>query len=82
MKQKKLQVAICYDFDGTLAAGNMQEYGFMDRLSVKPDAFWAKSAVLVKQHSADKILCYMKCMLVMQDIHLTKQIKMFNQMNY
>ena len=63
MKTKKLQVALCYDFDGTLAAGNMQEYGFMDRLSVTPEAFWAKSAALAKQHSADKILCYMKCML-------------------
>lgn len=63
MKTKKLQVAICYDFDGTLAAGNMQEYGFMNRLSVTPDVFWAKSAALVKQHSADRILCYMKCML-------------------
>lgn len=63
MKQKKLQVALCYDFDGTLAAGNMQEYGFMNRLSVTPNDFWAKSAALAKQHSADKILCYMKCML-------------------
>ena len=63
MKTKKLQVALCYDFDGTLAIGNMQEYGFMNRLSVTPDVFWAKSAALVKKHSADKILCYMKCML-------------------
>jgi hypothetical protein len=27
MSRKKPSVAICYDFDGTLSPGNMQEYG-------------------------------------------------------
>ncbi|MBP5352834.1 MAG: haloacid dehalogenase-like hydrolase [Alphaproteobacteria bacterium] len=62
MKQL-VNVALCYDFDGTLAAGNMQEYGFMQRLGIKPDEFWKKSDALAAQKSADKVLCYMKCML-------------------
>lgn len=58
-----IEVAICYDFDGTLAAGNMQEYGFLKSLGVLPKDFWAKSDALAKQHNADNNLCYMKCML-------------------
>lgn len=60
---KKVIVAICYDFDGTLAWSNMQEYGFMQRLNVSPKDFWAKCDKLVKQTSADKNLAYMKVML-------------------
>lgn len=41
MKNNKtfLKVAICYDFDGTLAPGNMQEYGFMKALKTTPASF-------------------------------------------
>lgn len=60
---KKLNVALCYDFDGTLAAGNMQEYGFMSRLGIKPDEFWKTSDAMAKKYSMDNVLCYMKCML-------------------
>lgn len=61
--KKMTQVAFCYDFDGTLAAGNMQEYGFMRRLGVTPEEFWKKSDEMAKEFSADNNLCYMKCML-------------------
>ena len=60
---KKLNVALGYDFDGTLAAGNMQEYGFLKKLNISPADFWAKSDAMAEQFHADSNLCYMKCML-------------------
>ena len=39
----RVKMAICYDFDGTLAPGNMQEYGFIEKLNMTPDEFWKKS---------------------------------------
>lgn len=61
--KKFIEVAFCYDFDGTLASGNMQEYEFMRRIGVKPEEFWKKSDAMAKEFSADNNLCYMKCML-------------------
>lgn len=63
MKKQLINVAFCYDFDGTLAAGNMQEYGFMTRLGIKPEDFWRKVDTMAKENGADNISCYMKCML-------------------
>ena len=63
MRKKYVEVAICYDFDGTLAAGNMQEYGFLKKLNISPADFWAKSDAMAEQFHADSNLCYMKCML-------------------
>lgn len=63
MAKKLIPVAICYDFDGTLSPGNMQEYEFMDKLKVKPMWFWKKSLKLAKSQQADPILAYMKLML-------------------
>lgn len=62
-KNNFTQIAICYDFDGTLCKGNMQEYGFMSTLGMTPDEFWAKCAKHTKQYDMDKNLSYMKCML-------------------
>lgn len=58
-----IKVAICYDFDGTLAPGNMQEYGFMKALKTTPKTFWKKSDTLSEKQSADKNLCYMYTMM-------------------
>ena len=63
MKKNLIKVAICYDFDGTLAPGNMQEYGFMNALGTTPDEFWGKSDKLADETKADKNLCYMLTML-------------------
>ena len=57
-----IKVAICYDFDGTLAPGNMQEYGFMEALGMTADDFWNISDGLSEKYSADKNLCYMLTM--------------------
>jgi len=56
-------MAICYDFDGTLAPGNMQEHDFFPDLNVAPKYFWEESNALAREQEADPILVYMKLML-------------------
>lgn len=60
MMQKFIPMAICYDFDGTLSPGNMQEYGFVKKLGLTPEEFWNTANGLAKTHQADDILSYMK----------------------
>jgi hypothetical protein len=40
MRNKKTKIAICYDFDGTLAPGNMQEPSLLPTLNLKAENFW------------------------------------------
>ena len=61
--EKQIKVAICYDFDGTLSPGNMQEYGFMETLGIAPQAFWQKVNKLAAEQNSDSNLCWMKLML-------------------
>ncbi len=63
MKEKLIPMAICYDFDGTLSPGNMQEYGFIKKLGLTPEAFWEQSNALAKAKKADDILAYMKVII-------------------
>jgi phosphoserine phosphatase len=56
-------MAVCYDFDGTLAPGNMQEHAFLPALGIEPEAFWKRTAELAKAQDADEILAYMRLML-------------------
>ncbi len=56
-------MAICYDFDGTLAPGNMQEYDFFPDLRIAPRDFWEESNALAREQEVDPILAYMKLML-------------------
>ena len=55
----KKRVAIMYDFDETLAPGNMQEYAFIPMLDIESDEFWKMSAELGKKHNMDNVLAYM-----------------------
>lgn len=64
MRRKLIPMAICYDFDGTLSPGNMQEYGFVRQLGMTADEFWKRSNALAKQVGADNILAYMSQMRV------------------
>lgn len=57
-------MAIAYDFDGTLAPGNMQEHNFIPALGLKPKAFWGEVVAHARQHQADPILAYMNLMLM------------------
>ncbi len=56
-------MAVCYDFDGTLAPGNMQEHDFFPDLKISPKDFWEESNILAREQEADPILAYMKLML-------------------
>lgn len=56
-------VALCYDFDKTLSPKDMQEYGFIERLGMTAESFWAKSNRLVKNTDMDTILAYMYTMI-------------------
>lgn len=56
-------LAIAYDFDGTLAPGNMQEFDFVPKIGMKPADFWKEVAETAKLHNADNILVYMGLMI-------------------
>ena len=57
------RAAIVYDFDGTLARGNVQEHSFMPSLGIEPEQFWLQINRLAKAHDSDSILTLMWRML-------------------
>lgn len=63
MPKKLIPMAIAYDFDGTLAPGNMQEYDFIPALKLPSKHFWDKANELAQKHEADPILTYMHTMI-------------------
>ena len=63
MARKLSPFAIAYDFDGTLAPGNMQEYDFVPAIGMTGRRFWKEVNDLTKKHDADQILAYMMHML-------------------
>ena len=63
MTRKLPEVAIAYDFDGTLSPGNMQEYDFIPKLGMTPARFWSKANDLARQCDGDLILAYLNLML-------------------
>ena len=64
MEQQNPIVALIYDFDGTLAPGNMQEYDFLKEIGITDKAdFWRETFELGKAQNATEILSYMKLMI-------------------
>lgn len=64
MENKLPIIALIYDFDGTLAPGNMQEYDFLNAIGITdPQKFWNANTELKKHHDASEVLSYMKLML-------------------
>ena len=57
------RVAICYDFDGTLIRGNMQDYTIIPRLIGDKDQFWESVNQYSKKHDMDYVLAYMYRMM-------------------
>lgn len=63
MTKKRPQVALVYDFDGTLSPGNMQEFGFIQATGKTKDEFWEKNRKFAEGKDANGILTYMYLML-------------------
>lgn len=61
--RKKPVFALIYDFDGTIAPGNMQERDFIPAIKMNTKKFWREVSDTSREHQADNILIYMKLML-------------------
>lgn len=57
------RIALVYDFDGTLARGNLQETSFIPDIGMTKEEFWNEVKTRTKHHDADEILVYMHLML-------------------
>lgn len=57
------RTALIYDFDGTLARGNLQERSFIPNIGMSREEFWAEVKRRTKENDADEILIYMQLML-------------------
>lgn len=75
MPKALIPFAICYDFDGTLAPGNMQERDFIPTIGMNKKSFWKEVAALSKEHEADNILMYMGLMLDRARAHKVRVTK-------
>ena len=65
MTQPLLKTALIYDFDGTLARGNMQEVSFIPSVGMGIGDFWGEADRLTRAADGDNILMYMQLMLKM-----------------
>ncbi len=61
--KKRIPFAVVYDFDGTLAPGNMQERDFIPAIGMTKKKFWKEVAKESEKDEADNILEYMRLML-------------------
>ena len=57
------RTALIYDFDGTLARGNLLETSFIPNIGMTKEDFWAEVKARTRDHDADEILVYMHLML-------------------
>ena len=57
------RTALIYDFDGTLARGNLQERSFIPNIGMSHSDFWKEVKERKKSEDADEILVYMHLML-------------------
>jgi hypothetical protein len=53
------KTAIIYDFDGTLARGNLQECSFIPQVNMTRDQFWGAVKQMTQDEDADEILVEM-----------------------
>lgn len=57
--QKKIILAICYDFDKTLSPDDMQAQGFIQSVGYEVNKFWKESNGLANENEMDQNLAYM-----------------------
>lgn len=60
---KNNNVAFIYDFDGTLAHGNIQEYNFIPSIKMSSKEFWKEVDELKVKNNMENVLAYMYLML-------------------
>jgi hypothetical protein len=60
---EKITVALCYDFDKTLATNDMQSFSFIPNLGLTPEEFWSKTDSLSKNTGVESILSYLRVMI-------------------
>lgn len=59
-KNKNNVIAICYDYDKTLAPRSSSfDYGFFDKLGISPSEFWSEIESLRTLKNLDDVLSYM-----------------------
>ena len=58
-------IAIMYDFDQTLSKSDMQDYGFIPALGMKPAEFWGATGEFQKASGMERILSYMYTMVAL-----------------
>ncbi|MEI6376155.1 MAG: HAD family hydrolase [bacterium] len=75
MARKLTRMAIAYDFDGTLAPGNMQEHSFIPELKLSIKDFWSEVKQIAKNQDMDEILAYMHLMLKCADASQVQILK-------
>ncbi len=63
MMDYRFTIALIYDFDGTLAPGNMQEYDFIPAVGKSNKEFWSEANSLAEEQDADMVLTYMARMI-------------------
>lgn len=64
MQPSPLRTALVYDFDGTLAPGNIQEHSLIpNHLGITTEEFWRRVDAEKRAHDADEILVYMRLLL-------------------
>jgi hypothetical protein len=76
MAKRLTKIAIAYDFDGTLAPGNMQQHSFIPKLGIDSGKFWAEVKSVAKSNDMNEILAYMQLMLKKageKEIKITKE---------
>ncbi len=76
MGKKLTKIAIAYDFDGTLAPGNMQQHSFIPSLGIDSSTFWSEVKTIARENDMNEILAYMHHMLKKakeKDIQITKK---------
>ena len=63
MPSSNIPMALVYNFDGTLAPGNLQENSFIPDIGMDKQDFWSEVNRLSQESQADGILMYMFLML-------------------
>jgi len=67
MTKKLIKMALAYDFDGTLAMGNIQENSFIPKLGMSKKEFWDEATKISMENDMDQILAYMYLLIKKAD---------------